>query len=137
MEDLHPAVQLLLKRIDTHPDEFAHAGGRWDKMIRRFEPYFSTAEHDAIFAAVSRVRLDALHKELMQEMLNPPAKTESAFPYANAPSDYALLAAQQSMPLQGAPPLSPYKVQELYEQMKRHADPEPKGFHRALKGIFS
>ena len=147
MEDVHPAVELLLKRIETHPDEFALTGGRWDKMISQFEPYFSEAEHDAVLAAVSRVRLDAMHKELMQEMLNPPAKPEYNLPFADVTPPTWTSLQQGSLLANGLTTTTvsatAASLRELYDRGVRYNRPDPvpplltKGFTRALKGIFS
>lgn len=75
MEDLHPAVVLLLKRIETNPDEFEKwPVSQWSFVVRKFERYFTDAEFERVSAALSSVQKDVMHKQIISEMLNPTAK---------------------------------------------------------------
>jgi hypothetical protein len=72
MEDkeLHPVVTLLLKRIESHPEEFGRGAHRWDWIIERVQNYGSKEEDEAIDAALRPIRLQEAHEDMMDELLN-------------------------------------------------------------------
>ena len=70
--ELHPAVQLILKRMESHPEEFtASSSTPMRRRISRYEDYLSEAEHAAILDALSALMKDAMHKEVLHQMLAP------------------------------------------------------------------
>jgi hypothetical protein len=81
--DLHPAVQLLLKRMESHPQEFT-ASTPMRRMISRYEDYFTEAESAALRDALRGLMLDVMHKEVLHEMLAPEDKTRTDIDYAMA-----------------------------------------------------
>ena len=70
MTDVHPVVTLLLKRIESHPEEFGRGAHRWDWIIERVQNYGSKEEDEAIDAALRPIRLQEAHEEMMDELLN-------------------------------------------------------------------
>jgi hypothetical protein len=70
--DLHPAVQLILKRMESHPDEFTVSSSTpMRRLISRYEDYFTEAESAALQDALRGLMLDAMHKEVLHQMLAP------------------------------------------------------------------
>jgi hypothetical protein len=70
--DLHPAVQLILKRMESHPDEFTvSSSSPMRRLITKYETYFTPAERVAVQGAVSGLMKDAMHKEVLHQMLAP------------------------------------------------------------------
>jgi len=69
-DNLHPVVTLLLKRIESHPEEFGRGATRWDWIIDRVQSYGSKEEDEAIDAALRPIRLQEAHEEMMDELLN-------------------------------------------------------------------
>lgn len=71
MEDnLHPAVKLLIARMESHPDEFLTYDGRWDRMMDDVLVHAQGDDLKALSDARSKIHLDRTHKDLMDELLN-------------------------------------------------------------------
>jgi len=71
MEDkLHPVVTLLIKRIESHPEEFGFGAGRWDWIAERVQTHGSAEERAAIKAALRPIRLKEIHEDMMDELCN-------------------------------------------------------------------
>jgi hypothetical protein len=70
--DLHPAVQLLLKRMESHPEEFTERppSNMW-RLTKKYEDYFTEEERTAVTRALSGLMKDVMHKEVLHEMLVP------------------------------------------------------------------
>jgi hypothetical protein len=80
-EDFHPAVQFLLARIKSHPEDFAFAPdgvrysnrrGEWSKMYTRVYDDARDTEQAALDRAMKSNRLDTYHQDAMKLALNPP-----------------------------------------------------------------
>jgi hypothetical protein len=69
-DDLHPVVTLLLKRIESHPEEFGRGAHRWDWIIERVQNYGSKEEDEIIDAALRPIRLQEAHEDMMDELCN-------------------------------------------------------------------
>lgn len=72
-EDFHPVVQLLLARMETNPEEFdSGAGfGRWGRLLDEVRTVANEEEKQSLMTRFSRIRLDALHQRMMQQLLEP------------------------------------------------------------------
>lgn len=76
MSELHDAVKLLLKRMETHPEEFPtetgyHLQGRWAKLLEKYAPFMSEAEEKAISDAKRNLCMHRMHEDIMKELLAP------------------------------------------------------------------
>ena len=102
------AVELLLARMDSNPEEFS-GGGRWEKLIARNRAYLPMEDQMALSDKLNTLRLEAFHKEVMSELLAEPSGEEqykrvtgTIFPYPNDYNNYyaqvqnTLLAVQQA-----------------------------------------
>ena len=69
-EELHPAIQLLLKRMDSNPEEFM-GGLRWRKIMDAYENSFSEAEKKALTEKSNKIRMDKMYEKIMGELLDP------------------------------------------------------------------
>jgi hypothetical protein len=78
-KELHPAVELLLARMESHPEEFAAkekvyaTNSRIGKMTSLYGDILNRAsEKEAVLlrAAMNKIQLDVLHNDLMDELLN-------------------------------------------------------------------
>jgi hypothetical protein len=65
------AVELLLARMDSNPEEFEE-GGRWEKLIVKYRPYLSATDRLALEDKINALRLDTFHKAVMSELLAEP-----------------------------------------------------------------
>jgi hypothetical protein len=71
MEDegeVHPAVQLLLSRMDSHPEEFKD-DRRWAQYYQPFKVYWSGDEKRLFTAKLRSIRMGLMHEQLMDNLL--------------------------------------------------------------------
>lgn len=69
---MHKAVELLLKRMDSHPEEFIKPHPRctrWSRVLREYTEYMNEEEQDAVKAKCREIYLDAMQKDVMTELL--------------------------------------------------------------------
>jgi hypothetical protein len=60
----------MLARMDTHPEEFRPRGYRWEEALGSMLEAASPKEGMALMAKINRFRMDALHEEIMSELLD-------------------------------------------------------------------
>lgn len=66
---MHHAVEILLARMESHPEEFVQGSrGQWLHQIDRNKKFFNEEERDAVTAKLRQINLDNMSGELMQEM---------------------------------------------------------------------
>jgi hypothetical protein len=71
---MHQAIELLLKRMESNPEEFAdHPAkigvGKWMRLIDRYRGYFTEEEGKAFQDKLRELRMNELQKEIMAELL--------------------------------------------------------------------
>jgi hypothetical protein len=69
-DEPHAVVRLLLKRIESHPEEFKRGRYRWADIVKEVDMFGFDADTDALDAALRDVRLTEAHEEMMEELLN-------------------------------------------------------------------
>ena len=78
-DTIHPVIELLVKRMESHPTEFdftTHPGGhiqfagRWDNFIGRLGHYMTEAERNLIYAAKRKAVFEKVHEEIVDELFN-------------------------------------------------------------------
>ena len=76
MEDNEPhaVVRLLLKRMESHPEEFRGKEGpyhdRWYNHISAINTYGNEADKAALAEKVRDIRMGVIHEQVMDELLN-------------------------------------------------------------------
>ena len=78
---MHQAVELLLKRMESNPQEFMssnHRQVRWSRIIRDYDSYLSEDERAAINQKYSEIQMEAMHKDIMTELLYGEQQEEEA-----------------------------------------------------------
>lgn len=74
---MHPAIELLISRIESNPEEFAEKGyGRWSDIISDLESVAPKDEWNVLVGKLTAVHMDAIHKHIMQELCDPVEKPE-------------------------------------------------------------
>ena len=68
MDNVHPVVQLLAKRMESHPEEFTK--GRWGMWVSALME-MATPEEKLL---LRKARMDEIHEEVMDELLNGEAR---------------------------------------------------------------
>jgi hypothetical protein len=70
-QELHPVIQLLLKRMESHPEEFECKGyGRWQYALEIIENYGSTEDVAVLRDAMRSIRLEEAHVWALEELCN-------------------------------------------------------------------
>ena len=89
MSDFHPLVELMLARMESHPGEFE--GGdedlgyppdvthRWTYILQAMRRYTTPAENEALDARLRAIRMDMIHRDAMDELLNGDERRRLAF----------------------------------------------------------
>lgn len=62
------AVELLLARMDSNPEEFTE-NGRWEKLIAKWKPVLSVTDRTALEGKLNTLWLEVFHKDVMNELL--------------------------------------------------------------------
>lgn len=114
--NIHPAVRLMLARMDTHPEEFRPRGFRWEALVDTMLSAASPEEGMELTRKLNRFRMDALHEQLMAELLDGNQKSQEARTFT-APVG-----------------LSP-EAQKALMSYRNAGDP-PAGMGSALRGLF-
>jgi hypothetical protein len=74
VDEPHEVVKLLLKRMDSHPDEFKRNmlpyADRWQNIIADVLEHGNEADTAAINAALRDIRLGEAHEDMMDELCN-------------------------------------------------------------------
>jgi hypothetical protein len=71
MGEFCEAVELLLARMDSNPEEFTE-GGRWERLITKYRSCLPVADQLALTGKINTLRMDTFHKEVMKELLAEP-----------------------------------------------------------------
>lgn len=69
-DEMHDVVKLLLKRMESHPEEFGHGVSRWGWMLENVLENCSKEEGAALHAGLRPIRLQQIHEHVMDELLN-------------------------------------------------------------------
>lgn len=64
---MHKAVELILKRMESHPEEFEDA--RMKHMLEPFRQYLTAEEKEALKAKERDIHLNTLHVKVMKQIL--------------------------------------------------------------------
>lgn len=67
--DVHPAIELLLARMESNPEEFV-GGHRWDEIISNYRKNFTEKEKELFFIKERELNMEYLHQEIMREILS-------------------------------------------------------------------
>jgi len=68
------AVELLLARMDSNPEEFGD-NGRWEGLIIKYRSYLPVQDRTAMEDKINSLRLDSFHKDVMSKLLAEPSET--------------------------------------------------------------
>jgi hypothetical protein len=67
---MHQAVELILKRMESNPEEFTgDSADRWMRHLKRYEDFMSDDEREAIQTKQREIMMDVMHKDIMAELL--------------------------------------------------------------------
>lgn len=66
----HPLVDLMLARMDTHPEEFGGSSNRWAVTLMDINECALPEQAALVTAKLNAIRLDKAHHWAMDELLN-------------------------------------------------------------------
>jgi hypothetical protein len=76
-DEIHPVVELLVARMDSHPEEFRYnptgslaITGRWETWIAQLGWYMNEAEKALIYGKAKELIFQRIHEEVLDELLN-------------------------------------------------------------------
>ena len=78
-DEIHPVVELLAKRMQSHPDEFRFdrltdnklpVSARWDRWLTQIGMHMNDAESRLLFAAARSVAFERIFEEVTDDLLN-------------------------------------------------------------------
>jgi len=70
---MHPAIDLLIKRMESNPDEFVKGHDRhpkWERIIEKYMEFVNPEDKKVLKEKYSALQLDQMHKEIMAELLH-------------------------------------------------------------------
>jgi len=75
-EEPHAVVRLLLKRMESHPEEFKRERGafldRWAVFVSDIDDFGSTEDKAVMREAMRKFRMNEIHEAVMDELVNGP-----------------------------------------------------------------
>lgn len=77
---MHPAIELILARMESNPEEFVtDYTSRWQSILNRISEYAPKDEWKEVLAKWNEIRMHNVHREIMQELCAPrsPDKTST------------------------------------------------------------
>lgn len=66
-EQVHPGVELLLARMESHPEEF-EKDTRWAAKYQPYKTHWNAKEKRLFSAKLRTIRMQAMHENLMKEL---------------------------------------------------------------------
>lgn len=82
---MHPAIELLLARMESNPEEFAERGyGRWATIITELAQAVPPGQWKVVANKLSNIRMDKIHKQIMQELCAPDSPEQLEFDFGRA-----------------------------------------------------
>ena len=69
-DDFHDVVKLLLKRMKSHPEEFARGMSRWGWLVNDAMEHGSDEERAALKKGLRPILMQEIHEHVMDELLN-------------------------------------------------------------------
>lgn len=91
---MHPAIELLMKRMESNPDEFVRGNNKdrmWGSLIERYKEYMTKEDRDALRVKYGEIQMGQLHKEVMAELLREPREQMDLFASVSASNSFSVL----------------------------------------------
>lgn len=130
------AVELLLARMDSNPEEFTE-NGRWEGLIIKYRSYLPMQDRTAMEDKINSLRLDVFHKDVMKQLLAEPSEdaaidrgyyqsttttsTAAASPYLNAARGTHTIAVSPVTSTANALSLSNQSIKDIAAQLQQYA----------------
>ena len=72
--EVHPLVELLLKRMESNPEEFDGTnihGGRWGPQLGKLAWFMTDKEKKLLLGKIREHIFDTVYQEVLKELLDP------------------------------------------------------------------
>lgn len=69
-DEPHDVVKLIVKRMESHPDEFSTYDGRWAQWLDELMPFVTEEER----VMLRKPMMQTIHEDVMDELLNGPER---------------------------------------------------------------
>jgi hypothetical protein len=80
-DEVHPVVELLIARTESHPEEFRDdylmsevrptvGSGRWFRVIHAIRDHGLKQDAEALNVALSKIRMQQIYEWMMDELIN-------------------------------------------------------------------
>jgi len=140
---MNPTIELLLKRMESNPDEFQYnlnlGRSKWDMVYQDFEHALDEEDKQAYVNGLKKLRLNKFHEAVMKELLDPklstPSDTTQKTATLSAGQTHAQHTAlhQQALQMQAQQAQRAYEAQMAQNQIKA----QQRGLlWNGLQGIF-
>ena len=70
---MHIAIERLMKRMESNPDEFVKGNRRhakWERIIAKYMEYVNPEDKKILNEKYGELQLNQMHKEVMAELLH-------------------------------------------------------------------
>lgn len=67
--EVHPAIELLLARMESNPEEFIN-GHKWGELISNYRKNFTEKEKELFFIKERELSMECFHQEIMRQILS-------------------------------------------------------------------
>lgn len=83
---MHSATELILARMESNPEEFVMGTSRWSNILNKLSEFAQKDEWKVVLARWNEIRMDQLHRHIMQELCAPDEPKQTAFDFINSRS---------------------------------------------------
>lgn len=80
----HPAVELVMSRMESNPKEFTYEGGKWRHMLEQHTRWMNKEEKEAVNEKLRDINLENMRLTMMKKILSDAERemaVESNSPY--------------------------------------------------------
>lgn len=119
----HPAVELVLSRMESNPQEFTYEGGKWRHTIEQHTRWMSKEEKDAVNEKLRIINLDNLRTTMLKKIVTDKPKYENGYEVIELGTSISSSAQPTWATLSlGHETLSANDLQDLKEMMEEYKD---------------
>lgn len=120
---MHPAVETILSRMKSHPDEFVNSG-KWTQAIGDYKKWFTKEELDAVNEGLRELRMgqfqERIFKILTDDTLDQTIEDNSK--YGQPPLSRQRIRMHSSSPTQIELEAIKLEIEKMKLEQQRHLD---------------
>ena len=127
-KEMNVGVELLLKRMETHPEEFSGVGtdgSKWFGLITKYRDHFDKEDIDALDAGIDKIMQQQFTEKVLEGLVDPKPST-SLKDLLHSKLQNATLSAGATQGQWGSSSVTlnanPYETEEMKKHMIAHLD---------------